>query len=46
MPLVVHSALGACGEGNALGDKLALSEAEKAFDPQQVYGDAPNPTLL
>jgi phosphoribosyl-AMP cyclohydrolase len=26
--------------------KLEFTEAEKVFDPQQVYGDAPNPTKL
>lgn len=25
---------------------LAFTETEKAFDPRQVYGDAPNPTQL
>ncbi|WP_026381238.1 phosphoribosyl-AMP cyclohydrolase [Afifella pfennigii] len=25
---------------------LAFTEAEKVFDPKQVYGDAPNPTKL
>jgi phosphoribosyl-AMP cyclohydrolase len=26
--------------------KLAFIESEKAFDPKNVYGDAPNPTRL
>ncbi|MBL6752007.1 MAG: phosphoribosyl-AMP cyclohydrolase, partial [Nevskia sp.] len=25
---------------------LKFEESEKAFDPKQVYGDAPNPTKL
>lgn len=28
------------------GNALIFTESEKAFDPQQVYGDAPNPTML
>lgn len=32
----------------AQGDELQLefTESEKVFDPQEVYGDAPNPTQL
>lgn len=26
--------------------KLEFKESEKMFDPQKVYGDAPNPTIL
>lgn len=26
--------------------KIGYAETEKTFDPKQVYGDAPNPTLL
>jgi phosphoribosyl-AMP cyclohydrolase len=26
--------------------KLEFTESEKVFDPQTVYGDAPNPTQL
>ena len=35
--------------GAALGDapvKLTFEEEEKTFDPEEVYGDAPNPTQL
>jgi len=28
------------------GDALVFTESEKTFDPKQVYGDAPNPTIL
>jgi phosphoribosyl-AMP cyclohydrolase len=28
------------------GDALVFTETEKTFDPGQVYGDAPNPTIL
>lgn len=28
------------------GKSLEFRESEKMFDPQKVYGDAPNPTLL
>lgn len=28
------------------GDPLEFLEAEKTFDPKEVYGDAPNPTVL
>lgn len=27
-------------------DALVFTESEKTFDPKQVYGDAPNPTVL
>lgn len=33
------------GEHTA-GEALAFTETEKVFDPQEVYGDAPNPTKL
>jgi len=36
--------LGASGSGESL--KLKYHESEKVFDPQEVYGDAPNPTKL
>ena len=26
--------------------ELSFTETEKVFDPQEVYGDAPNPTKL
>lgn len=35
--------------GQPLGDvpvKLAFTETERVFDPGEVYGDAPNPTVL
>ena len=32
--------------GAAAGADLAFRETSKRFDPQQVYGDAPNPTQL
>ncbi len=35
--------------GNAFNDKqvtLEFKESAKVFDPQDVYGDAPNPTIL
>ena len=32
-------------EANDTG-KLTFEESEKVFDPQEVYGDAPNPTKL
>lgn len=28
------------------GEPLEFTESEKVFDPQEVYGDAPNPTQL
>jgi phosphoribosyl-AMP cyclohydrolase len=28
------------------GGALKFTESEKRFDPQKVYGDAPNPTIL
>lgn len=31
---------------DAAGRPLEFAETEKVFDPQQVYGDAPNPTRL
>ncbi len=31
---------------NQTGRQLVFVEHEKVFDPQQVYGDAPNPTQL
>jgi phosphoribosyl-AMP cyclohydrolase len=33
-------------EGEATGWRLVFTETEKVFDPEQVYGDAPNPTKL
>ena len=30
----------------AADTRLEFLEQEKAFDPKQVYGDAPNPTQL
>ena len=32
--------------GDQAGQPLEFTEMEKAFDPQKVYGDAPNPTRL
>jgi len=32
--------------GDAAGQPLQFAESEKAFDPQMIYGDAPNPTRL
>lgn len=32
--------------GQQAGEQLSFTEAQKIFDPQQVYGDAPNPTQL
>jgi phosphoribosyl-AMP cyclohydrolase len=32
--------------GKKDGITLEFRETEKAFDPQKVYGDAPNPTIL
>jgi len=34
------------GEARRTGTQLEFLETEKAFDPQAVYGDAPNPTQL
>lgn len=36
------------GETLKKADKIELTfeEAEKVFDPKEVYGDAPNPTIL
>ncbi len=36
--------LGSAASGELL--KLQYHESEKVFDPQEVYGDAPNPTKL
>ena len=33
-------------EGERAGHRLTYTESEKVFDPQEVYGDAPNPTIL
>jgi phosphoribosyl-AMP cyclohydrolase len=33
-------------EGAAAGWRLVFTETEKVFDPDEVYGDAPNPTKL
>ncbi|MEM1345765.1 MAG: phosphoribosyl-AMP cyclohydrolase [Pseudomonadota bacterium] len=32
--------------GEEAGQSLTFLEAEKTFDPNEVYGDAPNPTQL
>ncbi|MEM6624363.1 MAG: phosphoribosyl-AMP cyclohydrolase [Pseudomonadota bacterium] len=32
--------------GAGAGGPLAFVEDQKTFDPQEVYGDAPNPTML
>ncbi|MES2983766.1 MAG: phosphoribosyl-AMP cyclohydrolase [Pseudomonadota bacterium] len=32
--------------GKQVGAPLEFRESEKLFDPQKVYGDAPNPTIL
>jgi len=32
--------------GNGAAPRLQFEETEKVFDPQVVYGDAPNPTKL
>jgi phosphoribosyl-AMP cyclohydrolase len=32
--------------GEPAGWRLTFTETEKVFDPEQVYGDAPNPTRL
>lgn len=34
------------GEEAANDSDLAFTENEKVFDPTEVYGDAPNPTIL
>ncbi|MBX3420775.1 MAG: phosphoribosyl-AMP cyclohydrolase [Pirellulaceae bacterium] len=34
------------GNQRGQGEALVFTESEKVFDPQQVYGDAPNPTQL
>jgi phosphoribosyl-AMP cyclohydrolase len=34
------------GGGNDETLRLSFTESEKVFDPQEVYGDAPNPTRL
>ncbi len=34
------------GNERTQGDALVFREADKTFDPKQVYGDAPNPTIL
>ncbi len=33
-------------EGKERGYRLRFTETKKAFDPEAVYGDAPNPTRL
>ena len=33
-------------EGDRLSHRLRFTESEKVFDPEAVYGDAPNPTRL
>lgn len=32
--------------GAAAGSALQFTDSEKVFDPEEVYGDAPNPTVL
>lgn len=32
--------------GAAAGKSLEFKESDKMFDPKEVYGDAPNPTIL
>lgn len=32
--------------GDQAGQPLGFTETQKVFDPQKVYGDAPNPTRL
>jgi len=32
--------------GKSIDVPLEFKESEKVFDPQKVYGDAPNPTIL
>ena len=32
--------------GKPVGEALEFREDKKMFDPKQVYGDAPNPTIL
>jgi phosphoribosyl-AMP cyclohydrolase len=32
--------------GEQAGGPLVFTESRKVFDPKEVYGDAPNPTLL
>ena len=39
-------ALGAEGSEGKTPGQLTFMESGKTFDPQEVYGDAPNPTLL
>ena len=34
------------GDAAKTGITLAFTETEKVFDPQKVYGDAPNPTRI
>ncbi|MFC4297258.1 phosphoribosyl-AMP cyclohydrolase [Castellaniella hirudinis] len=34
------------GKEHGQGDSLIFTETERTFDPTQVYGDAPNPTIL
>lgn len=34
------------GEERSGGDQLEFTEDRKVFDPQEVYGDVPNPTQL
>jgi phosphoribosyl-AMP cyclohydrolase len=33
-------------DGAAAGWRLVFTETEKVFDPEEVYGDTPNPTKL
>ena len=32
--------------GDQAGQPLGFTETQKVFDPQKVYGDAPNPTQI
>jgi len=33
-------------DGDGPAQPLEFTESEKVFDPEAVYGDAPNPTKL
>ena len=41
-----YRALAVGEEGKGRGYRLRFTETEKAFDPETVYGGAPNPTKL
>jgi len=34
------------GDERASGDELEYTETSKVFDPEEIYGEAPNPTRL